>query len=160
MPDQPEQPPPWDDLQVSARLKGRHREVERLLTDVTGWAHGRDDVDAVALVGSYAHGRARMASDVDLVVLTPAFAHLAADTGWFLGLRPKSRLVRVSTWGPLLERRFRLRSGLLVELGLASPAWAHLPLDPGTRRVLHDGHRVLHDPAGLLARAGRTLLPD
>ncbi|GAB7192906.1 hypothetical protein NUM3379_36150 [Kineococcus sp. NUM-3379] len=144
---------------MSARLKGRHREVERLLTDVTSWARGHDDVEAVALVGSYAHGRARMASDVDLVVLTPAFAHLAADTGWFLSMRPGSRLVRTATWGPLLERRFRLRSGLLVEIGLVPPSWAQLPLDRGTHRVLRDGHRTLHDPAGLLARARQALLP-
>ena len=136
-----------------ARLEGRHREAGRVLADVARWARTREDVEAVALVGSYARGRARMASDVDLVVLTPACARLAADTSWFLRLRPGSRLVRAATWGPLLERRFRLRSGLLVEVGLVAPSWADLPLDAGTRRVLGDGHRVLHDPRGTLARA-------
>ncbi|WP_345713251.1 nucleotidyltransferase domain-containing protein [Kineococcus glutinatus] len=144
---------------MSARMKGRHRETERLLTDLTRWAQDQVDVHAVALVGSHARGRARMASDVDLVVLSPAFARLAADTTWFTRLRPGSRHVRSATWGPLLERRHRLRSGLLVELGLAAPEWAALPLDAGTHRVLRDGHRVLHDRHGLLARAAAALDP-
>ncbi|WP_298455773.1 nucleotidyltransferase domain-containing protein [uncultured Cellulomonas sp.] len=132
----------------------RHAEVHRLLTDVTGWARSRPDVDAVALVGSYARDAARTTSDVDVVVLGPGTAGLADDLTWFGLLRPGSELVRAQAWGPLLERRFRLPSGLVVELGLAPSTWADVPLDAGTRRVLRDGHRVLHDPHGLLRRAG------
>lgn len=143
--------------EVTARLKGRRREVARLLVDIGGWAALRPDVEGVALVGSHARGAERMASDVDLAVLTPRFADLAADPDWFPALRPGARLVRTATWGPLVERRYRLRSGLLVEVGLAHPDWAAVPLDPGTARVLGDGHRILHDPDGLLARAAAAL---
>lgn len=145
---------------MSARLKGRHREVNRLLGVITGWARSRADVNAVALVGSYARGTAGMASDVDLVVLTPAFAQLAADPGWFRPLRPGSRLIRSAAWGALLERRYRTPSGLHVEVGLASPAWAELPLDAGTHRVLRDGHRILYEQDGLLTHARRSLTPS
>ena len=145
---------PQDNSRVSARMKGRRREAERLTAEMTFWAAARDDVQAVALVGSYARAQARMGSDVDLVVLTPAFAQLAADSTWFQQLRPGSKLIRAMAWGPVLERRYRLRTGLQVEIGLVSPTWAQLPLDSGTRRVLNDGHHALYDPAGLLARAG------
>ena len=141
---------------VDLARDARRREVEELLVDVADWARSRDDVQAVALVGSYARGHDRPSSDVDLVVLAPTFAHLAADLTWFSTLRPGSRLIRSVTWGPLLERRFSTTSGLVVELGLASPTWARLPLDAGTRRVLRDGHRVVHDPCGLLLRAGEA----
>jgi len=57
---------------------------------------------------------------------------------------PGSRLIRSRTWGPVRERRFRLASGLIVELGIAPSSWAEIPLDAGTRRVLRDGHRVLY----------------
>jgi hypothetical protein len=50
-----------------------------------------------------------------------------------------------------------MRTGLQVDVGLASPAWAELPLDPGTRRVLTDGHIVLYDSLGLLSRVGKEL---
>jgi hypothetical protein len=109
------------------------------------------------LVGSFARGRVGMASDVDLVILTPHFAQLAENPSWFLQLRPDSQLIRAVAWGRLLERRYRMRSGLQVEVGLASPAWAELPPDPGTRRVLTDGHTVLFGARGLLSRAGAAL---
>lgn len=51
------------------------------------------------------------------------------------------------------SRRVHYREGPEVEFGLTSPAWAHLPLDAGTVRVVRDGFRVLHDPDGLLAAA-------
>ncbi|MCL3860653.1 nucleotidyltransferase domain-containing protein [Actinotalea sp. K2] len=142
---------------VSAPSESRHLEVERLLADLAGWATSRDDIEAIALVGSCARGQAHEVSDVDVVILTPAFSDLAADETWFTSLRPESDLVRCATWGPVLERRFRLTSGLLVELGLTSPSWAGLSLDPGTHRVLGDGHRIVHDPHGLLARAREQL---
>jgi predicted nucleotidyltransferase len=54
---------------MSARFKGRRREVERLLLDITAWARSADNVQALVLVGSYARSQARMGSDVDLTVL-------------------------------------------------------------------------------------------
>ena len=96
-----------------------------------------------------------MASDVDLVVLsdTPGSPE---DARWFEQLRPGARLIRSEVWGPVRERRFRLASGLIVELGIAPSSWADFPLDEGTRRVLSDGHRVLYD-TGLLGRASATV---
>lgn len=147
-------------LIVSARLKGRRRQAELIALDVARWARARDDVEVVALVGSYARGAERMASDVDLVIVTPHFARLAADASWFEQLRPGSTLIRAMAWGPLLERRYRLRGGLHVELGLVSPTWAALPLDPGRRRVLSDGHTVLYDAHGLFSRASEALAAE
>ena len=144
-------------MPVGAPSGGHHLEVERLLADMAGWGESRNDIEAIGLVGSYARGQAHVTSDVDIVILTPAFADLAADTSWFRRLRANSHLVRSATWGPLLERRHRMASGLLVELGLVAPTWAELPLDPGTRRVLGDGHRIVHDPHSLLARAREWL---
>ncbi|GAA2715191.1 hypothetical protein GCM10010429_36100 [Micromonospora olivasterospora] len=46
----------------------------------------------------------------------------------------------------------RRPSGFEVELGVVPVSWADIdPVDPGTRRVVSDGHRVVHDPAGVLA---------
>lgn len=132
--------------------EARVRDVRRLLDDLVAWARARDDVHAVVLVGSWARGEATAASDVDVVVLSTRWGELAADPSWFVGLRPGSELVRAAAWGPLLERRFRTPSGLVVELGLAAPGWAGTPLDPGTHRVLRDGHRILHDPHGTMAQ--------
>ena len=115
------------------------------------WAAARPDVLAVGLAGSRARAAARPDSDVDLVVLTTGpDAYL--EGGWAAEAVGPAADVRTRWWGPLLERRFRLPSGLEVELGFAPAGWADVPVDPGTERVVDDGFVVLHDPAGLLGR--------
>ena len=117
---------------------------------MSDWARGREDVAAVALVGSWARGTAREDSDVDLVVLTDT-----DDEGWIGELVPGAELVRRGNWGAIEERRVRLPSGLEVEIGIGRPSWASTdPLDDGTRRVVEAGFRPLHDPRGLLAALG------
>lgn len=141
-----------NDAGMSARLKGRRRAVNLLLVDVERWADEHDGVKAVALVGSYARGAERMASDLDLMILAENPEALA-DEGWFVQIRPHARFIRAANWGPVRERRFRLGSGLLVELNFATESWADVPLDGGTRRVLEDGHRILYDTGPLRVAA-------
>lgn len=79
---------------MSARFKGRHREVERLLLDITTWARSADNIRALVLVGSYARGTARMGSDVDLIVVSDNAEGYLVDGAWFRRLSPGSRLIR------------------------------------------------------------------
>jgi predicted nucleotidyltransferase len=143
---------------MSARLKGRRRAVNALIVDVERWAAEHDDVKAVALVGSYARGAERMASDVDLMILAED-PDAVVNGDWFMQIRPNARFVRAANWGPVRERRFRLRSGLLVELNIATESWADVPLDEGTRRVLADGHRILYDTGPLDVATGAARTP-
>jgi len=142
---------------MTARLKGRRRHAAQLVGDLTRWAQQEPAVQAVCLVGSYARGAERLASDVDVMVLSADLDAHGPVSGWFQRLRPGSRLLRVATWGPVQEQRWRLRCGLVAEIDLGPVGWAGVPLDGGTRRVLADGHRILHDPRGMLARAVSAL---
>jgi hypothetical protein len=142
---------------MTARLKGRRREVGRFLHRLSEWAGERRDVIGVALVGSYARNQPRMGSDVDVVMLVVDPVPYTLDVSWFWPVQPRAELIRSATWGALLERRFRLPSGLHVEMGIVRPDWARVPLDPGTRRVLADGHRILIDRHEILSRATETL---
>lgn len=147
---------------MSARLKGRRREVDHLVSSVVGWAAARTDVAALGVVGSYAYHRPRMGSDVDLVLLTSEPDRYGAWVGTDSPLAP-AQLIRHQRWGPIIEWRFRRPSGLHVEFNIATPSWADVsPLDPGTARVISDGLRIVHDPHALLARAQSavaTLVP-
>ena len=144
---------------VSARLKGRRRQVAALLLAVTAWAAGRTDIVGVLLVGSYARERPRIGSDVDLILITTHPARYLDHDEWLTELAPHGRLIRAQQWGAVTERRLRLRTGLHVELNVAHPTWAGVPLDPGTRRVLAGGARPLHDPHNIL-RDALTARPD
>ena len=131
-------------------MEGRPAEVEGLVTRIVAWAPTHPDIKAVALVGSWARNRARPDSDVDLVLLTDeprAYLHrsdLAAEIG--------GELTGTRQWGAITERRLRLPSGLEVEVGIGRSSWASTnPVDPGTRAVLENGLRAIHDPEGILA---------
>jgi hypothetical protein len=116
---------------------------------VTGWAAEREDVRGVVVVGSWARGAARMDSDVDIVVLADNARY--AEAGVWTGLLG-GEVVRLQEWGPLREVRVRRPSGLEVEMGVVPVSWADTdPVDSGTRRVISDGHSIVHDPAGALA---------
>ncbi|MQA12415.1 MAG: hypothetical protein GEU98_28580 [Pseudonocardiaceae bacterium] len=63
-----------------------------------------------------------------------------------------TRWARTQSWGPITEHRFATTTGLEVEIAVGPPDWANInPIDPGTRRVVTDGARVLHDPTEILA---------
>ncbi len=142
---------------MTARLKGRRRRAEQAISLAASWANAQAPVTALALVGSYAYGHPKMASDVDLVVLTSVPDHYVRGVNWIEALYPGAQLIRTAMWGPVTELRLRLKNGLQVEFGITRPAWANVPLDPGTARVLSDGCRTLYDSEGLLDKALRSL---
>jgi predicted nucleotidyltransferase len=131
-------------------------EVEAILQAVAGWAARQGHVCAVALVGSWARGAGDARSDLDLVVLSTDPGQLVERDGWwsFLG---DGELVRTQAWGTVVERRVRLASALEIEFDIAPRAWARVPLEAGTRRVLSDGARSVYDPQRLLQRALASL---
>lgn len=131
---------------VSAERSQQARSVVDL---VTAWVAEREDVGGVVVVGSWARQAARMDSDIDIVVLTDNPRYAEASVWKYL---LDGEVVRLQQWGPLREVRVRRRSGFVVEIGVVPMSWADTdPVDPGTHRVISDGHSVLHDPAGRLA---------
>lgn len=122
-----------------------------LVESVSAWARSRRDLHAVALVGSWARGSARMDSDVDLVLLTDDTTEYIDNEQWAYELGARA-VVRTQEWGVLTERRLVLPGGLEVEVGVVAPSWACIaPLDAGTAQVVSGGLVPLHDPDGLLA---------
>lgn len=127
----------------------RSREVRSVVDMVAAWAAEREDVDGVVVVGSWARQAERMDSDVDIVILTDNPGH--AEASVWAGLL-NGETVRLAQWGPLREVRIRRPSELEIEMGVVPLSWADTdPVDPGTHRVISDGHHILHDPAGRLA---------
>ena len=124
-------------------------EVETLLATLRDWAEVRPDVVAVGLVGSWAHGDARMDSDVDLMLVTEDRCPYLGTDAWVRELGGV-RLVETRRWGPMTERRFVMPSGLEVEVGVGLPSWLD-PADEGVRQTVEDGVSVVYDPKGLLA---------
>ena len=130
---------------------GLPEDVERFLASVVALAQARDDVRAVALVGSHARGAARRDSDVDVVMLSTEPDTYVDGGDWIERLGGAS-LLATRPWGALTERRLVLATGTAVDFGVAHPSWAATrPVDAGAARVASDGLIALYDPDGLLA---------
>jgi hypothetical protein len=139
---------------------GRRAEVARLLELIQRWTVDRPDLRAVALVGSWARDAPRSDSDVDLLLLTDYPAVYLDEERWADALGATA-FVRTQQWGVVTERRVALASGLEIEVGVTSPAWALTsPLDAGTRQAVSDGLVVLHDPDRLLVTLLTAVAPQ
>jgi uncharacterized protein len=146
-------------IERSAAFMRDHRQADRIVQIILEWAKAEPKIRAMAVVGSYARGTARAASDIDLVVITTAPGFFRADIVWLDKIDWNAVASRPVKWqdedyGRLWSRRLWLeQSRGEVEIGFASLSWADVnPLDPGTQRVIADGIRVLYDPDGLLTR--------
>jgi predicted nucleotidyltransferase len=120
------------------------------IEDFMRWALARTDIQALALVGSFAKGTATKTSDVDLVIITDDPQKYLTSTGW-AGAFGSVITHRVEDYGKLTSLRVWYESGLEIEYGFTTPAWAQSPLDKGTRQVIEDGMRILFDRKDLLS---------
>lgn len=131
----------------------RIRRTWRHMVGPSGWAGrpGGPDIEAVALVGSYARGAPTATSDVDLVLLVDHPESYLRDRRWpqLFGVVVADR---IEDYGGVTSLRVWYEDRLEVEYGLTDRTWADMPLDAGTRRVISGGMRVLFEREPLLSR--------
>ena len=120
------------------------------IEDFMRWSSKRKDIRAVALVGSYAREAATESSDVDLVILAEKPQEYLSNTEWtrIFGV---VIIKKIEEYGRLSSLRVWYESGLEIEYGFTNREWIAEPLDPGTKRVIRDGMRVLFEKEVLLS---------
>lgn len=120
------------------------------IEDFMRWSRRRKDIRAAALIGSYARESPTESSDVDLVIIAEDPQAYITDAEW---TRVFGRVItqKVEEYGKLTSLRVWYESGLEIEYGFTSREWAKSPLDPGTKRVIDDGMRVLFEKEVLLS---------
>jgi predicted nucleotidyltransferase len=121
----------------------------------TRWAEAREDVRAMALVGSHARGAAGPASDVDLVLLCSDPDRYVVSAEWVRELGAPGR-VEIEDWGLIRSVRVFFEDGPEVELGIGGTGWVASPPPPGTMEVLAGGVTVLLDRDGALTQLARA----
>ena len=127
------------------------REIEQFIRELAEWARVREDLLAVALVGSHARGEARKDSDIDLVLLVENPEQYLADKEWPAQFGTVQRR-RMEPYGSITSLRVWYGDGCEVEYGIGSRQWAEEPLDAGTQRVIHDGMRIVFERGTILSR--------
>jgi len=124
--------------------------VDLFLQQFCAWASSQDGILALGLVGSQVRGTAKPHSDVDLIILARDPRVYLRDTAWaaFFGMVDKQQ---AEDYDRVQSLRVWYRGGLEVEFGWTDAGWAVLPMDPGTRRVVAGGLRVLWERQPLLS---------
>ncbi len=117
-------------------------DIKDFIKSVKRWAASKPDIHAVALVGSYARGNAKVTSDIDLVIILDDPRSYLENTDWLqnFGMPEKQEL---EDYGLVTSLRAWFHDGKEVEFGLTTPAWISSPLDEGTRKTIRDGMQVL-----------------
>ena len=139
-----------------------HASAEAVIAAVAAWARTRDDVRALALVGSWARGNAGPGSDVDLLVLSDCAEGYRGSHEWlneidFAGAGHSIKSSDDATYGTVWSRHIHLCPIGEVELTFATFGWAGAPIDAGTRAIVRDALRIIVDKDGSLARLVRAV---
>jgi hypothetical protein len=129
--------------------------VQRFLDEFVAWASDHDGVLAVALVGSYARGQARDASDIDLIIVARDPEPFIRDPGWTRRFGGVDRQ-QVEHYGKVTSLRTFYDDCHEVEYGWSDDSWPALPLVEGTREVLAGGFKVLFERSPILTVAIRS----
>ena len=114
------------------------------------WASTQADVQAIALVGSYARAAANDDSDIDLVILTDQPGNYLENIAWAEQFGEIEKF-QTENYGKLISLRVWYRDSFEVEYGITTPDWAAQPLDPGTQQIIADGMLVLFERSILLS---------
>ena len=127
-----------------------------MIEAVRQWAEHRDDIRALALVGSHARGDAHAGSDIDLVLLCSNPAAYVRQTDWVSSIAEVAHS-SLEDWGKVRSVRVHYRNGAEVEFGITGLDWAAVPPDRGTSDVLGNGSSILLDRDSLLSRVMEAL---
>ncbi|MCR4305973.1 MAG: nucleotidyltransferase domain-containing protein [Candidatus Daviesbacteria bacterium] len=119
--------------------------VRQFIIEFTGWVKDQKEILAVLLVGSYARNTARQDSDIDLVIITDQPEVYLDSDKWIKNFGEVREIIK-EDYKMVQVRRVFYDNGLEIEYGITIKEWAKVdPIDPGTKRVIKGGARVLFD---------------
>jgi uncharacterized protein len=133
-------------------------EADAIISAVADWAVVRDDIRAIALVGSWARGNPHQVSDIDLILLSDLANEYRRLRKWlteidFMMAGYRQQSSESATYGVVWSRHIHLLPKAEVELTFAKCSWARTgPVDSGTRTVVKDAFRIIFDKDGILAK--------
>ncbi|VVC75429.1 hypothetical protein AQUSIP_07190 [Aquicella siphonis] len=135
-------------------LGQRRSDLQRItgfLDDVINWAKQNNEIIGIALVGSYARNQAKEDSDIDLVILSCKPEKYLSNNEW-LKKFGKCINIKRENYGAVTSWHVSYQDGHEVEFGIASPSWADIPAEQGTKEVVTHGIVIIYDPKALFIR--------
>lgn len=132
--------------------------AKKIIKDFTKWADSEENIQAVGLVGSYAIGKERPDSDIDLMIIVKDQDQYINDSSWISKFGTPDK-IEDEVWTQLKTKRVFYKDGPEVEFNFDRKTWAN-PEDSGTKRVVTDGMKILVDKEGILADLQKSFTND
>jgi predicted nucleotidyltransferase len=120
------------------------KQVDKFLREFIPWISTQNDVQAVALVGSYARKKAKETSDLDIIIIAQDPKRLIKNNTW-IELFGIVTYWQIEEYGPLTSIRVWYSDNREIEYGITDENWARMPLDNGTNRVISEGIIILFE---------------
>jgi uncharacterized protein len=139
-------------------------DADAIIRTVAEWAMSREDVRAMALVGSWARGNPHQGSDIDLLLLSDLANEYRRRREWLTEIDFKGAGHRIlsgedASYGVAWSRHVALLPAGKVELTFAQCSWARIdPVDVGTRSVVKEGFRIVIDRDATLAELLKAMM--
>jgi hypothetical protein len=133
-------------------------DANAILSAIADWGLGREDIRAMALIGSWARGSPYQDSDIDMLLLSDRADEYRRRREWLTEIDLEGagyRIVSIddASYGVVWSRHIDLLPAAKAELTFAPCSWARKdPLDAGTRSVVRDAFRIIFDKDGVLAK--------
>jgi predicted nucleotidyltransferase len=133
-------------------------DVNAVMAVVADWAIERDDIGAMAMLGSWVRGNPRPDSDLDLLLLSDLAPDYQRCGMWLTEIDFQSAGFRLRSnesaiYGVVWSHHVYLLPAAEVELTFAKCSWSNTdPIDTGTRVIVKDAFRIIFDRDGILAK--------
>jgi uncharacterized protein len=141
-------------------------DANAIVRAVADWAICREDIRAMALVGSWARGDPHQGSDVDLLLLSDRADEYRARQEWLAEIDFESAGYGIASsegasYGVVWSCHVVTSPAGMVELTFAQRSWAQADtIDAGTRRVVKDAFRIIFDKDGALAKLVSVVMSE
>jgi len=133
-------------------------DVNAVAAAVANWAIERDDICAMAMLGSWVRGNPRSDSDLDLLLLSELAPNYQPCRTWLTEIDFQKagfwvRSNESAVYGVVWSHDVHLLPAADLELTFGKCSWASTePVDSGTRVVVEDAFRIIFDKDGILAK--------
>ena len=144
----------------------RAADADAIVNAVADWAICREDIRAMALIGSWARGNPHHGSDIDLLLMSDRADEYRAPQEWLAEIDFERAGYGVASsqdasYGVVWSCHVAMVPSGMVELTFARRSWAQLDtVDAGTRRVVKDAFRIIFDKDGALANLVSVVMAE
>jgi hypothetical protein len=120
-------------------------DISEFLNTVVSWAKMQNDIDGVALIGSYARNIARTDSNINILILSTNPSRYRSDLGWLHAFGNVMSIIK-DEYGKELSLHVQYFNSHEVEFLITVSAWYGISKHYELNNDISDQIKILYDP--------------